>query len=65
MIEINSINWRSLSLGKLTPVVFNMELTHLGSEASNYQETTPLKFKYLLMSCPDRLSAVNIVVDQN
>ena len=28
-------NWRPPSLTKLTPVIFNIELTHLVSEASN------------------------------
>ena len=27
-------NWRPSSLSKLTPMIFNKELTHLGSEAS-------------------------------
>ena len=26
--------WRPSSLSKLTPIIFNMELTHLGLEAS-------------------------------
>ena len=25
-----------VSLSDLTPIIFNMDLTHLGSEASNY-----------------------------
>ena len=29
-----SYKWRSPSLSGLTPIVFNMGLTHLGSEAS-------------------------------
>ena len=28
-------NWRPSSLGELTPMIFNMGLTHSGSEASN------------------------------
>ena len=28
--------WRPSSLSELTPMLFNMGLTHLGSEASNY-----------------------------
>ena len=28
-------NWKSLSLSELIQIIFNMELTHLGSEASN------------------------------
>ena len=34
--EIKAI-WRSLSLSNLTLMISNMELTHLGSEASIYQ----------------------------
>ena len=30
-------NWRPPSLSELTLVIFDMELTHLGSEASNFQ----------------------------
>ena len=29
--------WRPMSLSELTPNIFKMELTHLGSEASKYQ----------------------------
>ena len=29
-------NWRPPSLSELTPVIPNMKLTHLGTEASNY-----------------------------
>ena len=28
--------WRPLSLSELVPMIFNMGLPHLGSEASNY-----------------------------
>ena len=31
------VNWRSSSLSELTPILFNMGLTHLGFEASNCQ----------------------------
>ena len=27
-------NWMSLNLSELTPILFNMELTHLGSKAA-------------------------------
>ena len=30
------INWRPPRLSELTPIIFNIELAHLGSEASNY-----------------------------
>ena len=30
------MNWRLLSLSELTPMTYNMGLTHLGSEISNY-----------------------------
>ena len=30
------INWRPPSQSTLTPMIFNMGLTHLGLEASNY-----------------------------
>ena len=29
------ITWRPPSLSELTPMIFNMRLTHLGSEASD------------------------------
>ena len=29
-------NWRPPSLSKLTPIIFNMRLTHLGLDASNF-----------------------------
>ena len=29
-------NWRPPNLSELTPIIFNMELTHFGLEASNY-----------------------------
>ena len=38
-----SFIWRSLSLGELTPMIFNMKLTHLGLEASKYN----FKLKFL------------------
>ena len=28
--------WRPPSLSELTPIIFNMELTHLGTEASKW-----------------------------
>ena len=28
-------NWRAPSLSELTPMIYNIELTHLGSEVSN------------------------------
>ena len=36
MIFINTLVpiWRSSNLSKLTPIIFDTELTHLGSEAS-------------------------------
>ena len=36
-ITIFSDIWRPPSLNELTQMIFNMELTHLGSEASIYQ----------------------------
>ena len=35
-IEKHNCIWRPPSLSKLTPVVFNTGLTHLGSDASKY-----------------------------
>ena len=35
--EMPFVNWRSPSLSELTPILFNMEITHLGSDASNCQ----------------------------
>ena len=35
LLKINLI-WRSPSLSELTPMIFNMELTHLGSKPSKY-----------------------------
>ena len=32
----NICNWRPPSLSELIPMIFNTELTHLGSETSNY-----------------------------
>ena len=32
--------WRPTSLSELTPIIFNMELTHLCSEVSKYQQNT-------------------------
>ena len=35
-IYIKSVfNWRPPSLNELTPIIFDTEMTHLGSEASN------------------------------
>ena len=36
IIILNVHKWRPPSLNKLTPVIFHMELTHLGSKASIY-----------------------------
>ena len=30
-------NWRPSNLSELTPIIFNIELNHLGSEAPNYE----------------------------
>ena len=35
-VLISEINWRPPSQIELTPMIFNMGLTHLDSEASNY-----------------------------
>ena len=32
------LKWRPSNLSELTSMVFNMELTHLGSEASKYYQ---------------------------
>ena len=31
--------WKPSSLTELTPIIFNMELTHWGSEVSKYKKT--------------------------
>ena len=33
---VSEVNWRPPSLSQLTPMIFDMGLTHLGSEAFNY-----------------------------
>ena len=43
------IKWRSPSVSKLTPMIFNAGLTHLGSEASKYKESTEVKKKNVLI----------------
>ena len=35
-LKLGATNWRAPSLSELTPMILNMGLTHLGSEASNY-----------------------------
>ena len=37
-IEIHQliVNWKPSSLSELIPIIFNIELTHFGSEASIY-----------------------------
>ena len=37
------LNWRPLSRSELTPIIFNMELTHFDSEAFSYI-TNKIKF---------------------
>ena len=37
--------WRPPSLSELTPMIFDMGLTHLGSEASKYQTYLIYVFK--------------------
>ena len=32
----NTFKWRPPSLSELTPIMFNMEISYLGSEASKY-----------------------------
>ena len=40
-------DWRHPSLSELPPMVFNMGLTHLGSEASNFASTFFSNLKYI------------------
>ena len=35
-LNINKCIWRPPSLNELTQMIYNIELTHLGSEASTY-----------------------------
>ena len=42
IIDLSLDKWRFPSLSELTPMVFNMGLTHLGSEASNLSYQTTL-----------------------
>ena len=35
-VWISKYNWRPLSLSELIPMILNMRLSHLGSEASSY-----------------------------
>ena len=44
--------WKPSSLTELTPIIFNMELTHWGSEVSKYQK----KLSYV----PKELNSVYI-----
>ena len=37
------VNWRPPSLSELTPMIFNMGLTYLGSEASNYSKIKSMR----------------------
>ena len=36
LLKEGGINWRPPSLSELTSMIFDIGLTHLGSEASNY-----------------------------
>ena len=47
--------WRPQSLSELTPMIFNIVLTHLGSEASNYIRVlkNSLQFSKIQMINPD------------
>ena len=40
--------WRSPNLNELTPIISNMELTYLGSEASISTKLSPLKLQNFL-----------------
>ena len=53
LLQVNDIkfenlmlNWRPPSVSELTPIIFNTELTYLGSETSKYILTRQLLYKY-------------------
>ena len=48
------IIWRSPSLNKLTPMIFNGELTHLGSEASINREQLFVNLLVYMESCVEK-----------
>ena len=49
-IHIYCITDSTWSLSELTPITLNMELTHLGSEASTYYFTVSKVYKHEIMN---------------
>ena len=61
--DVVYINWRPPSLSELTPMIFDMRITHLGLEASNLNVVFMFVFIYFYSDIKLRLFEFGLIFD--